>query len=214
MSGPSFAGNVPRVYDTNLGPVWFQKYALDMAAITAAGKPRQVLEIACGTGIVTRALRSALRSDAKIVATDFSEDMLAVAREKFTSSDDVALKRADGAALPFDDGMFDAAVCQFGMMFYPDRQKGLREAYRVLAAGGRYLFSVWDDHRFNPLGRVLDETLAGIVILLLVLIPYFAIRVLSEALGEGRLARMFFVERESVSRAPLMPVEPEMGSTR
>jgi len=161
MSGPSFAGNVPRVYDTNLGPVWFQKYALDMAAITAAGKPRQVLEIACGTGIVTRALRSALRSDAKIVATDFSEDMLAVAREKFTSSDDVELKRADGTALPFDDGMFDAAVCQFGMMFYPDRQKGLREAYRVLAAGGRYLFSVWDDHRFNPLGRVLDETLAG-----------------------------------------------------
>ena len=63
-------------------------------------------------------------------------------------------------------------------------------------------------------GAKLDETLAGIVILLLVLIPYFAIRVLSEALGEGRLARMFFVERESVSRAPLMPVEPEMGSTR
>ena len=162
MSGPSFAGNIPRIYDINLGPVWFQKFAQDMAALTAGTKPRHVLEVACGTGIVTRALRSALSASTKLIATDLSEDMLAVAREKFTSSDNVELKQADGVALPFSDGTFDAVVCQFGMMFYPDREKGLREAHRVLAAGGRYLFSVWDDHRFNPLGRVLDETVAGI----------------------------------------------------
>jgi ubiquinone/menaquinone biosynthesis C-methylase UbiE len=161
MSGASFGGDIPRIYDTNLGPVWFQKYAIDMAATMAESEPRQVLEIACGTGIVTKALRSALSPGAKLVATDLSADMLAVAQEKFTPNDGVELKQADGTALPFSDDMFDAVVCQFGMMFYPDKEKGLREAYRVLAPGGRYLFSVWDNRRFNPLGRVLDETIAG-----------------------------------------------------
>lgn len=162
MSGTSFAGNIPRIYDTNLGPVWFHNYAQEMAALAANRTASRVLEVACGTGIVTRALRDALPPATKIVATDLSEDMLAVARDKFTASDDVELKQADGVALPFPDAAFDAVVCQFGMMFYPDRVKGLGEAHRVLANGGNYLFSVWDDHLFNPLGRILDETVAGI----------------------------------------------------
>jgi SAM-dependent methyltransferase len=88
--------------------------------------------------------------------------MLAVAREKFSSEDNVELKQADGTALPFPDETFDAVVCQFGIMFFPDKVKGLSEAYRVLTRGGSYLFSVWDDLKVNPLGRVLDQTVAGI----------------------------------------------------
>ena len=157
MSAPSFGGNIPRLYDTNLGPVWFEKYAQDMAARTAEMETSHVLETACGTGIVSRALRNALPAATKLISTDLSEDMLAVAREKFTASDNVELKQADGVAPPFSNETFDAVVCQFGMMFYPDREKGLREAHRVLTPGGRYLFSVWDEFRFNPLGRVLDR---------------------------------------------------------
>jgi ubiquinone/menaquinone biosynthesis C-methylase UbiE len=160
MSEPTFAGDVPRIYDTHMGPVWFHKYALDMAAFTAAGEPKKVLETACGTGIVTRALRDALPASVTITATDFSEEMLTVAREKFDGG--VEFRQADGTDLPFPDGTFDAVVCQFGIMFFPDKQKGLHEAYRVLAPGGRFLFSVWDEHRFNPLGRVLDESMAVI----------------------------------------------------
>jgi ubiquinone/menaquinone biosynthesis C-methylase UbiE len=162
MSGPSFAGNIPRVYDLNLGPVWFHKYAEDMATLTAARSPGHVLEVACGTGIVTRALRNALPAGTNLIATDLSEDMLTVAREKFTLEDKVELKQADGMALSFPDEAFDAVVCQFGIMFFPDKVKGLAEAYRILARGGSYLFSVWDDHRFNPLGRVLDQSIASL----------------------------------------------------
>ena len=114
-------------YGTRLVP----RVPLDMAAFTAVGTPRSVLETACGTGIVTRALRAALPSDVTITATDFSNDMLAVAREKFGNG--VVFQQADGVALPFPNDLFDAVVCQFGMMFFPDKQKGLQEAFRVLA---------------------------------------------------------------------------------
>jgi ubiquinone/menaquinone biosynthesis C-methylase UbiE len=159
MSGANFGGDVPRIYDRHLGPVWFAKYAEDMAAQVAAGEPQRVLETACGTGIVTLALRRALPT-ATITATDLSPDMVKIAAEKLANR--VSFREADGSALPFPDASFDAVVCQFGMMFYPDRHKGLREAHRVLAPGGRYLFSVWDSHRYNPLGRVLDAAIGGL----------------------------------------------------
>jgi ubiquinone/menaquinone biosynthesis C-methylase UbiE len=133
-----------------------------MAARTAERRAIHVLEVACGTGIVTRALRNALSTETNLIATDLSEDMLAVAREKFSSEDNVELKQADGTALPFPDETFDAVVCQFGIMFFPDKAKGMSEAYRILNRGGSYLFSVWDDHRFNRLGRVFDESVASL----------------------------------------------------
>src|SRR4051794_5094586 len=90
-----------------------------MAALTAERKPGRVLEIACGTGIVTHALRRALPPGTPLIATDLSEDMLAVAGEKFTSSDNIELKQADGVALPFPDGSFDAVVCWVASLTKP-----------------------------------------------------------------------------------------------
>lgn len=80
---------MPLIYDGNLGPVWFAKYALDMAARAATSNPARVLETACDTGIVTRALRNALPRNAPIIATDFSHDMLKVAQRKFASDESV-----------------------------------------------------------------------------------------------------------------------------
>ena len=64
-------------------------------------------------------------------------------------------------ALPFEDGAFDALVCQFGVMFFPDKDKAYRETYRVLSPGGCYHFNVWDSFEFNPFARVVHETVAG-----------------------------------------------------
>jgi SAM-dependent methyltransferase len=152
-------GEIPHHYDRGLGPVLFADYALDMAKRVAAFRPRRVLETAAGTGIVTRQLRDALPQGAHLVATDLNAPMLEIARSKFASHEIVEFARADATALPFVDGDFDAIVCQFGVMFFPDKESGYREAFRVLAPGGRYLFSVWDSFRHNPFAAITHETL-------------------------------------------------------
>lgn len=153
----SFIGSVPEHYERDLGPVIFDDYAADLARRVAAHNPERVLEIAAGTGIVTRHLRDFLPTSASLTATDINPPMLDLAQTKFRSSEQVAFQPADACALPFPDGAFDAVVCQFGVMFFPDKAQSYREVYRVLAPGGRYLFNVWDSHRHNPFGRITHE---------------------------------------------------------
>jgi ubiquinone/menaquinone biosynthesis C-methylase UbiE len=156
-----FTGSIPSFYDLGLGPVFFIDFADDIARRVAASAPKRVLEIAAGTGIVTRRLRDRLPGEAQLIATDLNPPMLEVARQKFRPDETVEFQPADATALPFPDASVDAIVCQFGVMFFPDKDKGHREAYRVLVSGGRYLFSVWDSHRHNPHGRLITEVVAG-----------------------------------------------------
>jgi ubiquinone/menaquinone biosynthesis C-methylase UbiE len=149
-----FIGTIPEHYDRGLGPMIFVDYAADIAHRTAALHPSRVLETAAGTGIVTRALRDALPADAQLVATDLNPPMLEIARSKFAPGEPVSFQPADALALPFDDASFDAVVCQFGLMFYPDKPKSYREVHRVLSPGGHYLLSTWDAHRYNPFARI------------------------------------------------------------
>jgi ubiquinone/menaquinone biosynthesis C-methylase UbiE len=159
MSGDAaFVGTIPQHYDQGLGPMIFVDYAADIARRAAAGKPARVLETAAGTGIVTRRLRDHLPAGAHLTATDLNAPMLEIARAKFRPGEQVEFQPADATALPFADGSFDAIVCQFGVMFFPDKDKSYREAYRLLAPGGVYLFNVWDSHRYNPFGRIAHET--------------------------------------------------------
>jgi ubiquinone/menaquinone biosynthesis C-methylase UbiE len=146
MSGRAadFTGSIPSFYDQGLGPIFFAEFADDIARRVAVSAPTRVLEIAAGTGIVTRRLRDLLPPEAQLTATDLNPPMLEVARGKFRSDEMVEFQAVDATALPFPDASFDAVVCQFGIMFFPNKDKGHREAHRMLASGGRYLFSVWD----------------------------------------------------------------------
>jgi ubiquinone/menaquinone biosynthesis C-methylase UbiE len=150
----NFTGNIPEYYDRALGPVIFADFAEAMARRAAASAPQRVLETCAGTGIVTRRLRDLLPGGAKLTVTDLNPPMLEVANGKFAAGEAVEFQPADATDLPFPGESFDAVVCQFGIMFFPDKAKSYREAYRVLRPGGRYLFSVWDAHRFNPFGRL------------------------------------------------------------
>jgi ubiquinone/menaquinone biosynthesis C-methylase UbiE len=155
----NFVGSIPAHYDRGLGPHIFIDYAADLVRRAAAAKPAHVLEIAAGTGIVTRLLRTALPDTAHLVASDLNLPMLDVARQKFGADEQVEFHPADAAALPFGDGAFDAVVCQFGVMFFPDKDQAHREAFRTLAPGGRYYFNVWDALEHNPFARITHETL-------------------------------------------------------
>ena len=146
----TFVGSIPERYDRGLGPIFFADFADEMARRVAVLSPTRVLETSAGTGIVSRRLRDRLPAEASLVVTDLNPPMLEVARTKFRPGERVEFQPADATVLPFPDAAFDVVVCQFGVMFFPDKQRSFGEAYRVLMPGGRYLFSVWDAHRFNP----------------------------------------------------------------
>ena len=156
----AFVGNIPEHYDQVLGPILFQDFAEDTARRVAGFSPARVLETCAGTGIVTRQLRDLLAADAQLIATDLNPPMLAVAHAKFRPEEQIEFRHADAMALPFADRSFDAVVCQFGVMFFSDKDRSYREAYRVLAPGGRYVFSVWDGAR-NSQAAIADEVVAG-----------------------------------------------------
>ena len=154
-----FAGSIPQLYDRHLGPTLFAPYAADLAARLAGFGAGRLLETAAGTGIVTAALAAALPG-AAIVATDLNQPMLDHAAAK-PGLGRVAFRQADALALPFPDHSFDAVVCQFGVMFMPDRPAAYREATRVLRPGGRFLFNVWSPVADNPVVAVLLRCLSA-----------------------------------------------------
>jgi ubiquinone/menaquinone biosynthesis C-methylase UbiE len=156
-----FAGSIPAAYDRYLGPMFFQPYAEDIAARLNVRPNSSILELACGTGIVTRVLRDRLPATTRLVATDLNEPMMQIAAAKFTAEDAIEWKQTDATKLQFDDGAFDAVVCQFGFMFFPDKASSAREARRVLKPGGVFLFNVWDSLDENPLGKIPHETVAS-----------------------------------------------------
>ena len=156
-----FAGAIPENYDRFLGPVIFAPYAEDLASRLKGKKFERVLEIACGTGIVTRRLRDALPASTELVATDLNTDMFEFAKRKFEKGENVRWQQADACALPLADGSFEAVICQFGFMFVPDKAAAMRESYRVLRNGGLFLFNVWDSFDANPFADIANSTIAS-----------------------------------------------------
>jgi ubiquinone/menaquinone biosynthesis C-methylase UbiE len=138
-----FSGDRALNYDTYLGPFLFEPYGKEMAARVPVANVHSVLELASGTGRVTRHLRERLPSSVKLFASDLSPDMLEVAKSKLLDKE-IEVVVADMQKLPFEPNRFDAVVCQFGIMFPPDKQKVFDEVYRVLRPGGVFLFSTWD----------------------------------------------------------------------
>jgi ubiquinone/menaquinone biosynthesis C-methylase UbiE len=156
-----FQGSIPALYDQYLGPMIFSPYADDMVARLADLRHGRVLETAAGTGVVTRALVSALPQGVSIVATDLNQPMLDHASSQL-SSERVTWQQADAQMLPFPDGTFDAVVCQFGVMFFPDKPRAFAEALRVLKPGGRFLFSVWDRIEENEFADAVVRSVAAL----------------------------------------------------
>ncbi len=157
----SFVGSIPESYDRHLGSVIFEPYADDLVRRFAATTKGAVLEVACGTGILTERLRRALPTASRFVATDLNQPMVDYARDRLSALPGIEWKAADAAALPFPDASFQAVACQFGVMFVPDKDAAFREARRVLARGGVFAFNVWDSMDQNPFGRIAHETIAS-----------------------------------------------------
>ncbi|BAL26924.1 class I SAM-dependent methyltransferase [Azoarcus sp. KH32C] len=156
-----FAGSIPRFYDMWLVPLIFEPYAADLVGRLDVTSLSRVLEIAAGTGVVTRALAATLPETVDIVATDLNQAMLDHALVVGTKRP-VDWRHADAMRLPFEDDSFDAVVCQFGAMFFPEKSKAFAEARRVLRQGGVFIFSVWDHIAENEFADVVTTALAAV----------------------------------------------------
>jgi len=153
-----FVGSIPKLYDTLLVPLIFQPYADDLAKRLSSRRLERVLEVAAGTGVVTRAMASTLPERVSITATDLNQPMLDYAAAIGTSRP-VEWRQADALQLPFADRSFDAVVCQFGAMFFPDKVKAFAQARRVLRPAGVFLFNVWDRIDYNDFADVVTAGL-------------------------------------------------------
>jgi ubiquinone/menaquinone biosynthesis C-methylase UbiE len=157
-----FAGSVPENYDRYMVPLIFEPYAADITRRAASLSPKTVLEIAAGTGVVTRALAPRLPEVASYIVTDLNQPMLDYAASRQPPDTRINWRQADALALPFENAAFDLVCCQFGAMFFPDRTAGYREARRVLKPGGHFLFNVWDRIEENIFADDVTNTLAKI----------------------------------------------------
>ena len=158
-----FAGSVPENYDRYMVPLIFARYAADLAQRAASFAPAAVLEIAAGTGVVTRALAPKLATSANYIVTDLNQPMLDYAASRQGPDTRIQWRQADALALPFEDAGFDLLCCQFGAMFFPDRSSAYREAKRVLKPGRHFLFNLWDRIEENVFADDVTNALAKIL---------------------------------------------------
>ena len=200
----AFTGTIPANYENYLGPFLFEPYALDIVSRLQDKKHNDILEIACGTGRVTNHLVKSVEHDT-ITATDLNPDMIGVARE-MVNDKSIRWKQADAMALPFTDRSFDLIIMQFGIMFFPDKQKGLNEVYRVLRRGGKIIFNTWDKPEAVPAiytGRKIIESFLGENLPVFYDIPYSMhdeneLRSLTETAGFKEI-KITLVKKEGTS---------------
>lgn len=156
-----FTGSIPSYYDSGLGPNLFTYYAKDISHRVAATLPKSVLELAAGTGIVTEQLDMNLEETAELISTDLNQAMLDIAKTKIPPKRRVILQSADAMNLPFENNTFDTLVCQFGIMFFPDKLQSMKESHRVLNNDGHYIFNVWSSWSENPFAQIVHNTIAS-----------------------------------------------------
>jgi SAM-dependent methyltransferase len=156
-----FAGSIPELYDELMVPLIFAEYAVDLATRLSGLEVASVLEVAAGTGVLTREMSARLPDTVEITATDLNQPMLDHAARIGTSRP-VLWRQADVMALPFEDHSFDVVTCQFGAMFFPDKPAAFGEIRRVLRPGGRLVFNVWDRIETNDFARIVTDALGEV----------------------------------------------------
>lgn len=203
-----FAGSIPEIYDRYLVPLIFESYAHDLVERVVQVRPQRVLETAAGTGALTRALALRLSPHARIVATDLNQPMLDYAAQRSPGDGRITWRQANALALPFGDQAFDVVACQFGVMFFPDKIQGYKEAHRVLMPGGHFFFSVWDHILANEFADVVTQALAKLFpedpLLFMARTPhgYHDAAKIKKELGLAGFASISIETRDDTSRAP------------
>lgn len=160
MRQVQFSGSLPEAYDSSLRPLLFDPYAKWLAERLEVSEGERILELAAGTGALTKVLHDKLSRGAALIATDIQEAMLDIAKVKLPPSDNLVYQVADALELPFEEASFNLVVVQFGWMFFPDKVRAAREMFRVLLPGGRLAMLVWNSIEQNEFAQVAKDAIA------------------------------------------------------
>jgi SAM-dependent methyltransferase len=153
------SGTPGEIYEQYMVPAIFARWAPDLVEAAGVRPGQRVLDVACGTGVVTRVLAERIGPAGRAVGLDFNADMLAAARAA-ASGRAIEWLEGNAMSMPVPDAGFDAVVCQQGLQFVPDKVAALREMRRVLFSSGRLAMSLWRSVEHAPGFRVLEEALA------------------------------------------------------
>lgn len=154
-------GSQPVAFERDLVPAIFAAWADDLLDLAAVGTGMRVLDVACGTGVVTRAATQRSGPSGRVVGLDISPAMLTVAQSIPVPTGHIDWREADALAMPFPDHSFDAVVCAQGVQYFSDRLAGLREMRRVLVPDGRVALCIWRSIEHSPGFAVLNGVLAA-----------------------------------------------------
>ena len=152
--------NSSELYEQYLVPAMFVPGAQALMRVAQPQKGERVLDVACGTGIVSRTLAPLVGKEGAVTGVDITPLMLEVARAT-PQPDGAAISWVEGNAmsLPFEDHSFDLVTCQQAVQFFPDRVRGLSEMRRVLVSGGRAVIGVNRGFEHNAVYRAFNEVL-------------------------------------------------------
>src|SRR5712691_12561106 len=159
VAGLQISGTPGEIYERHIVLAIFARWAPDLIEAAGVRSGERVLDVACGTGVVTRLLAERVGAGGRVVGLARDPGMLAVAR---TAASRLNIEWLEGSAvkMPLPDAAFDAVVCQQGLQFFPDRPAALREMHRVLVPGGRLALSVWRSITYQPAFHALQTALA------------------------------------------------------
>jgi ubiquinone/menaquinone biosynthesis C-methylase UbiE len=158
-SGWQLGGNAPVAYDTYIVDAFMQDYSRRLAEAASIQKGERILDVACGTGVVTRLCAAQAGTDGHVVGIDLNPGMLARARARDAEGSEIIWHEGSATEMPFPDASFDAVLCQQGLQFIPDKAQALAEMRRVLAREGKLLVSVWRSIEHCPWQRAVADAI-------------------------------------------------------
>jgi ubiquinone/menaquinone biosynthesis C-methylase UbiE len=154
------SGNSPAAYEKYLVPGFFKPWAEELVSLASPSKGSDILDVACGTGIVARTVLSTMKDSVRVIGLDLNGEMLSLAAELSEDSGfEIEWKQGDANDLPFADERFDLLFCQQGMQFFPNPQQVLKEMHRVLRPEGSVAFNILRSIQFNPAYGILADEL-------------------------------------------------------
>lgn len=141
-SAVQYSGSVPENYERYFVPAIAAPIAKDLMRVASIQPGERVLDVACGTGVVTRLAAERSGKGGRVAGLDVNRGMLAVARSLAPAGTSMDWYETSADAMPLADGGFDVVLCQMGLQFISNKRQALKEMRRVLRPGGRIVLNL------------------------------------------------------------------------